>query len=284
MSSVASYNASNELPNKSPVQLPPHLALMPVALALSPCTIQTTLQIQPDLNATLLWSIANGLLQTIANCKADSAVAKKGYKDHLHHLEQHVLHYKETFNHTPNGYVLNNRQITNFHIPVGDGLYQEAKWIRLNNDGTVSGYTVKQGPNQQPYIIDLYATPNNSVDSPIIALPAWFQHMLTGPGGDFHILQTTMADTDDWGLVREITCYREIDDDITHLAVKVEEYQWDLEVAQANLTSCESCLMLARAAECVEPLCNVPRKMTVVCLGWKRAHGVQGTYVQGCPL
>jgi hypothetical protein len=37
-----------------------------------------------------------------------------------------------------------------------------------------------------------------------------------------------MADTDDWSLVREITRYREIDDDITHLAVKVEEYQCDL--------------------------------------------------------
>jgi hypothetical protein len=31
--------------------------------------------------------------------------------------------------------------------------------------------------------------------------------------------------TDDWGLAREIARYRQIDDDITHLAVKVEEYQ-----------------------------------------------------------
>jgi hypothetical protein len=49
--------------------------------------------------------------------------------------------------------------------------------------------------------------------------------MLTGPGGDFHILQTTMANTDDWGLACKITRYRKIDDDITHLVVKVEEYQ-----------------------------------------------------------
>jgi hypothetical protein len=168
---------------------------------------------------------------------------------------------------------------------MGDGLYQEAKWIHLNNDGTVSGYTTEQGPNQQAYIIDLYTAPDNSVDSPIDALPAWFRHMLTGPRGDFHILQTTVADTDDWGLAREITQYREIDDDVTHLAVKIKEYQQDLEAAQASLTACKSHLMLAQAAEHVEPLCNIPRKMTVVCSGWKRSgHGVQSTYVWGCPL
>jgi hypothetical protein len=83
---------------------------------------------------------------------------------------------------------------------VGDGLYQEAKWIHLNYDSMVSGYTAEQGPNQQPYIINLYAAPNNSVNLPIVALPAWFWHMLTGPSRDFHIFQTTVADTDDWGL------------------------------------------------------------------------------------
>jgi hypothetical protein len=103
-----------------------------------------------------------------------TAVAKKNYKDRLHHLKQCILHYKETFNHAPDGFILNNGQVTNFHIPVGDGLYQEAKWIWLNDDGTVAGYMMEQGPSQQPYIIDLYATPDNSINSPIIALPAWF--------------------------------------------------------------------------------------------------------------
>jgi hypothetical protein len=103
--------------------------------------------------------------------------------------------------------------------------------------------------------------------------------MLTSPGGDFHILQTTVADTDDWGLAREITQYREIDDDVTHLAVKIEEYQRDLEAAQVSLTACESHLMLALAAERVELLHNILQKMTAVCSGWKRSHRVQNTYI-----
>jgi hypothetical protein len=73
--------------------------------------------------------------------------------------------------------------------------------------------------------------------------------MLTGPGSDFHILQTMVAETDDWGLACEITCYCEINKDVTVLAVKIEEYQQDLDAAHASLMSCESRLMLAHTAE-----------------------------------
>jgi hypothetical protein len=63
----------------------------------------------------------------------------------------------------------------------------------------VSGYHGFQGPNECPYIIDLYTTPDYSIDSPLEPLLVWFQHMLTGPGGDFQILQEAVADTGDWG-------------------------------------------------------------------------------------
>jgi hypothetical protein len=124
-------------------------------------------------------------------------VTTKAYKNWVHSLEQCVLHYESTFNEPPQDFVLNNGQVSDFHIPIGDGLYQEAKWICLNDDGTVLGYTATQGPNEQPYIIDLYAAPNNSVNLPIDTLPPWFHHMLTGPGGNFHILQTMVAETND---------------------------------------------------------------------------------------
>jgi hypothetical protein len=284
MSSVGSYNVSNESPSEVPTQLPPQLATTLALIALSPHTIQTTLQTQPDLDTILLRGITNGLLQTITNQEADTAISTKQYKDRLHSLEQRVLHYEATFNKPPMGYTVNNGKVSGFHIPMGGGLYQEAKWIRLNDDGTVSGYLSTQGPNEQPHIIDLYVTPNYSVDSPITALPAWFRHLLTGPGGDFHLLQTTVAKTDNWGLAQEIMQYRWINNNITHLVVKVKEYQWDLEAVQANLMSCESCLMFTRATEHVEMLCYVPRKMMAVRSGWKSAHGVQATYVWGHPL
>jgi hypothetical protein len=244
MSSIASYNTSNESPNEAPVQLPPRLDLSS-PMPLSPRTIRTTLQTQLNIDNGMLRNITNGLLQTIADREMSTSVATKRYEDRVHHLEQPVLHYKQTFNDPPMGYEVSNRKVTNFQIPVGEGLYQEAKWIDLNDDGTVSGYHSGQEPNEQPYIIDLYATPDYSVDSPLEPLPAWFRHMLTGPSSDFQILQGAVADTRDWGYAREVTRYHQLDDDVTAMAVKIEEYQHDLDAARACLRSCKSRLMLA---------------------------------------
>jgi hypothetical protein len=254
-------------------------------MPLSPRIICTTLQTQTNIDNEMLHGIANGLLQTIADQEASTSVATKHYEDHLHHLEQKVLHYEQTFNEPPEGYEVNDGKVANFHIPVSGGLYQEAKWVRLNDDGTVSGYHNGQGPNEWPYIIDLYAAPDYSVDSPLEPLPAWFQHMLTGPSGDFQILQEAVADTRDWGYAWEIARYRMLNDEITAVAVKIEEYQRDLDMAHTHLGSCESRLMLARAAERVTTLQNIPRKIGALRSGWKKTtHMPRGIHVRTAPL
>jgi hypothetical protein len=166
-------------------------------MPLSSRTIRTTLQTQSNIDNDMLCSIANRLLQSITDRETSTSMATKCYEECLHHLEQKVLHYEQTFNEPPEGYELNNGKVSNFHIPVSGGLYQEAKWIWLNNDGTVSSYHSSQGPNERPYVTDLYAAPDYSVDSPLEPLPVWFRHMLTGLGGDFQILQEAVADTRD---------------------------------------------------------------------------------------
>jgi hypothetical protein len=109
--------------------------------------------------------------------------------------------------------------------------------------------------------------------------------MLTGPGRDFQILQEAVADTGDWGYAREITHYRMLDDEVTAVAVKIKEYQRDLDTAHACLGSCESRLMLVRAAERVTTLQNVPRKIEVLRSGWKKTtHMPQGIYIHTTPL
>jgi hypothetical protein len=274
MSSAASFNASNKSPHEAPLQLPPCYHDSPALIALSPCTVETTLQTQPDIDATLLRNIANGLLQTITNREAATAITMKQYEDQIHHLKERVLHYEDTFNEPPTGYTLNNSKVTNFHIPV-----------RLNEDGTVSGYHAAQGPNEQPHIIDLYPSPDFSVDSPLEALPNWFRYMLTRLGGDFQILQQAVADTDDWGLAREIACFRELNNDITAIAIKIEQYQRDLNAACARLGSCELCLMLAHASKRVTTLQNIPRKVGTVRSGWKRgSHMPCDIHVRTMPL
>jgi hypothetical protein len=254
-------------------------------MPLSPRTVRTTLQSNIDIDNTMLRNIANGLLQTIADREASMSVATKCYEDRLHHLEQRILHYEATFNHPPEGYENNNGKVTNFQIPVGDRLYQEAKWICLNDDGTVLGYLSTHGPNQQPFTINLYAAPDHSTDSPLKPLPAWFRHLLTGPGGDFHVLQGAVADTEDWGLAREIARYYKLDNDVTGVAIKIEEYQRDLDTARARLSSCETRLTLARAAERLATLEGVPRKVGALRSGWKKnARMPRGIQVRTAPL
>jgi len=73
--------------------------------------------------------------------------------------------------------------------------------------------------------------------------------MLTGPGKDFQILQQAVANTDDWGLACEIMRYRELDNDITAVTIKIKQYQHNLNTVRAWLVSCESRLMLTCASK-----------------------------------
>jgi hypothetical protein len=94
-----------------------------------------------------------------------------------------------------------------------------------------------------------------------------------------------VADTGDWGYAREIAHYRMLDDKVTAVAVKIKEYQHDLDTARTRLGSCESRLMLARAAERVTTLQNVPRKIGALRSGWKKTtHMPQGIHICTAPL
>jgi hypothetical protein len=91
-------------------------------------------------------------------------------------------------------------------------------------------------------------------------------------------LQQAVADTDNWGLAREVTRYCKLNDDITTVAIKIEQNQHDLDAIWAHLSSCESRLMLTRASERVAMLQNLPRKVGAIRSGWKRnsrmPHGI----------
>jgi hypothetical protein len=94
-----------------------------------------------------------------------------------------------------------------------------------------------------------------------------------------------VADTGDWGYAREIARYHELNYDITAVAVKIEEYQCDLDAARARLGLCESQLMLVRAAERVTTLQNVLRKMGALRSGWKKTTRMPwGVHICTAPL
>jgi hypothetical protein len=86
-------------------------------------------------------------------------------------------------------------------------------------------------------------------------------------------------------LARDIVRYRELNEDVTTIAIKIEQYRRDLDAVQARLSSCESRLMLARASERVATLQKIPRKMGAVCSGWTKGSCTAcGIHVRTTPL
>src|SRR6266850_7675849 len=122
MLSNGSINLSNILPAESSAPLPIPRPATPAPPAMSPRTIQSTLAANPDIDATLLRMIANGLLTTIANRETDTAMQHHRFMEQIKGLQECILQYKETFERAPEGYVLNNGRVPHFCIPCGHRL------------------------------------------------------------------------------------------------------------------------------------------------------------------
>jgi len=248
---------------------------------MSPRTIQSTLAANPNINAVLLCTIANGLLTTIANRKTDTAMQFHHFTEQVRGLQDCILEYEETFERAPEGYILNNGHVPHFHIPYGHGLFRPAKWIKLNDDGMVSGFADTNGPKSTPHITDLYAQQDDQYTEegdakPTLPLPPWFHFLLVGPSVDFALLHNTLIDLDDWGLTRKVHRYRNLDREFADTCIKLEQMQVDLNALSQARAASETRLLLARASEQVEKLKNVPHKPQATCSVWKRKSNGRG--------
>src|SRR6267142_1812088 len=281
MSSKGSINLSNVSPAESSAPLPiPHPAT-PKPPAMSPRTTQTILATNDDLDAELLRSIANRLLTTIASRETDMAMQHHRFTERIKGLEDRILEYEETFKRAPDGYILNDGRVPHFHIPCGKGLSRPAKWIKLNDDGTVSGFADTNSPKSNPYIADLYAQADDQYTEegdarPALPLPPWFRFLLVGPSVDFALLHNALIDHDDWGLTQEVHHYRDLDREFSDACVKLEQMQVNLNAISQARSASETRLLLARASEQVDKLENVPRKAQATRSTWKHKSNGHG--------
>ena len=231
MSSNGSTNPStaSSAENRIPLPVQPLETPEPPML---PNTIATTLAAHPDLNADILRAITKGLLATIARRDAQENIEIRRLQEQVAGLHNRVEHYENIFERAPDGYIENEGRVPHFFIPLGDGVFKPAKWIKKLEDGRVAGFHTDQGPNESPYIIDLYAQADmvgHGEENPIEPLPAWFRALLIGPGSDFIHLQHDIGDLDNWGLAREIARFRELDQEAAELAVRVEVLHEELD-------------------------------------------------------
>jgi len=246
--------------------------------------IQSTLATNDDIDAVLLRTIANRLLITIANHKTDTAMQFHRFTEQIKGLQDRILKYEETFEQAPEGYILNNGRVPHFRISCGHGLSRPAKWIKLNDDGTVSGFADTDGPKSTLHITDLYAQPDDQYNEegkvkPTLPLPPWFRFLLVGPSVDFALLHNALVDLDDWGLTCKVHCYRDFDHEFADTCIKLEQMQVNLNALSQARSASETRLLLAQASEQVEKLENVPRKPQATHGAWKRKSSGRG-----CPI
>ena len=144
----------------------------------------------------------------------------------------------------PEGFQDNNGRIPNL-IPIGGGLSVAAKWVKQRPDARVELLAGREA-GEERYVVELYATPNYSVESPAEPIPVWLLKLLRGTGDAFHTLLEAVEATDDWPLEAEIQRYRDILTSRNELAAKRDAISAELDLEEQRLEACTYRLEMAR--------------------------------------
>jgi hypothetical protein len=204
-----------------------------------------------DIDATALRTIARGLTVTMQQRDIYYTQQRRRHEQRIKELEKRVGGYEEIFDSVPDGYEENNGWLPNFSIPVGEGMYHVAKYIKQLEGGWVTGFTEEDGPHSTPHIIELYATPSyttlDTTDDPAELMPAWFRRILFSHAALYSTLQKAVLDLDDWGLYAEITRHRSYDIELGTILGQIKQLQLDTEAIRVSRELCEGWLMAACA-------------------------------------
>jgi hypothetical protein len=262
--SDASFNPSIESPmddatawdttDALPVPLPiSSTALRAVALApaVSPRSALAILDGNDNIDPDTLRAIARGLTVTLQQHDAYYAQQRRRNKLRIKDLEKRIGGYEEIFDSVPDGYEENNGRLPHLAIPLGDGKYKSAKYIRQLEGGWVAGFTDEDRPNSTPHIAELFASPaytiDDTTDDPAEPMPPWFRRILFGHAALFNTMQKAVLELDDWGLYAEISRHRAYDIELGTILGQIERLHLDAEAIRTARELCEGRLTAAHA-------------------------------------
>jgi hypothetical protein len=135
------------------------------------------------------------------------------------------MEYEEIYNTVLEGYEENNGHLSHFNIPVRNGMYRPAKYIKQLEGGWVARYSEEDGPNSTPHIIEIFTSPTHegiNHDDPSKPMPAWFHNLLCGHAAAYGTLQKAVIDLDNWGLYADITCHHVVDIELGTILRQIE--------------------------------------------------------------
>jgi hypothetical protein len=165
-------------------------------------------------------------------------------------LQEKLKKYAEKFNKKfflpgcPDGYEPNDGRVSTL-IPVGEGFFVPAKFVKLRDDGRVLCLPRKEH-HEDPYAVDLFLNPDYSSQDVAEPIPIWFNTLLNGPSPAYHTLHRAIADLDDWNATTKVKRYRRQDDRLRHLCDELAIIQAEVHLAEDDLVACRYCIEAAR--------------------------------------
>jgi hypothetical protein len=124
-------------------------------------------------------------------------------------------------------------------------VYKVPKWVKRLEDGWVVMYTEEQGPENDPYVIDLSAPYDCDVDHPAEPLTPWFRRTMCAEASKYTILRNEVVALYNWGHLAEVERYRSLSQQMATLSDRIENLSQDLESLRLLCDLSESRLSLA---------------------------------------
>ena len=206
------------------------------ATPMSPCSAGGILQNPEALHLNTITANANGLLSTCRKRNRKYAQDTDEYRRQIQTLEREVAYLRrdielgvreapDGLDRAPEGYIPNDERYPSLVVPAGNGLYRPAKWIKRLDDGRVAMLGSAFGPEDEPHITEIFASPAPSHMRPLEPMPLWFRQLLSGPGALFSQLRVEATDLDDWGILADIVRFRQHDDELGSLYARIDHLQ-----------------------------------------------------------
>jgi hypothetical protein len=197
-------------------------------------------------NPVAILNIAKGLTATIQKRDRQNALAVMALDDKISDLERQLDNYRNTVplptSDRPEGYVINDEtRAPTFIIPTRDGEHQQAYWVKQLAKGQVAGLPRKYVSGQTPFVTEVYAslaTGQEDVMGPVHAMPGWLWSLLTGPTAHYGMLLKHVEVTNDWGVVREVLRFRQLEHHLSDLRLQIAHHEAEFRgVSQAQAAS-----------------------------------------------
>jgi hypothetical protein len=138
------------------------------------------------------------------------------------------------------GYEENNGHI-NIPVPIQDGYHHPVKWIQRLDDGCVALLT-RLHDNKDPYITDLYTSPNHNNKDPIDTLPSWFMDYLIASSTTYNILKEAIAQNHNWSHLVEVERFRRLDKELGDLNHQLHVLQAKWGWVEEHISTCQHCM------------------------------------------